>query len=49
MKKIMDVKVQSRSEDSKSGQKVQYLDTTVVYFDQQTGTPHAVHWSKSFF
>ena len=21
----------------------------VVYFDQQTGAPHAVSWSKSFF
>ena len=21
----------------------------VVYFDQQTGAPHAVRWSKSFF
>ena len=23
--------------------------TPVVYFDQQTGAPHAVHWSKSNF
>ena len=21
----------------------------VVYFDQQTGAPHAVRWSKSFY
>ena len=49
MKKIMDVKVQSRSEDPKSGQKVQYLDTTIVYFDQKTGAPHTVCWLKSFF
>ena len=21
----------------------------VVYFDQQTGAPHAIHWSKSIF
>ena len=25
-----------------------YYITFVVYFDQQTGAPHAVRWSKSF-
>ena len=24
------------------------LGAAVVYFDQQMGAPHAVHWSKSF-
>ena len=26
-----------------------HFDKTVVYFDQQTGSPYAVCWSKSTF
>ena len=26
-----------------------FLELNVVYFDQQMGVPHAVHWSKSIF
>ena len=29
-------------------QKKERINMIVVYFDKQTGAPHAVHWSKSF-